>query len=101
MPGGFTSALEREACRGRIFLLAIVAFSWAASLAPAALGLYRTVTVHDFPLARLSAEQPSAVFVNAAEPVSEIVRAPVACAPEFVSVNVLDAVAATASVPKS
>ncbi len=76
-----------------------LAASVAVSLWPAAVGLYTTVTLHDFPGPRLVAVQASAVFVNAADPVSATVSAAVAEPPEFVSVNVCDAVWQTTTVP--
>ena len=68
------------------------ALSVALSLAGAVLGEYWTVTLHDFFGPRLVAVHVSSVFENADEPVSETVNAPVAEAPEFVSVTVFDAV---------
>ncbi|HEU4734271.1 MAG TPA: hypothetical protein VFT22_40545 [Kofleriaceae bacterium] len=69
----------------------LVALSVAVSLAPAALGLYWIVTLHDLFGPRLVALQLSAVFVNAAELDRLMVSAPVAEPPELVSVNVCDA----------
>jgi hypothetical protein len=73
--------------------------SVALSLAPAVVGAYRTVTLHDFLGPRLLAVHVSAVTENADEPVSETLSAPVAEPPEFVSVNVLDAVVPESIVP--
>jgi hypothetical protein len=75
------------------------ALSVALSLAPAVVGAYRTVTLHDFLGPRLLAVHVSAVTENADEPVSETLSAPVAEPPEFVSVNVLDAVVPESIVP--
>jgi hypothetical protein len=69
-----------------------VAASAAVSVWPGAVGLYTTVTLHDFPGPRLVAVQASAVFVNAADPVSATVSEAVAVPPEFVSVKVCEAV---------
>jgi hypothetical protein len=73
--------------------------SVALSLAPAVVGAYRTVTLHDFLGPRLLAVHVSAVTENADEPVSETLSAPVAEPPEFVSVNVFDAVVPASIVP--
>jgi hypothetical protein len=51
-----------------------------------------TVTLHDFLGPRLVAEQVSAVFVNALDPVSATDSAPVPVPPLFRSVNVWEAV---------
>jgi hypothetical protein len=75
------------------------ALSVAVSLAPAVVGAYWMVTVHDFFGPRLVAVHVSAVFENADEPVSETLSAPVAEPPEFLSVNVFDAVVPASIVP--
>src|SRR6266498_2411462 len=75
-----------------------LAVSVAVSLWPTTVGLYTTVTLHDFPGPRLVAVQASAVFVNAADPVSATVSEAEAEPPEFVSVNVCDAVCPTTTV---
>jgi hypothetical protein len=67
----------------------LTALSVALSLPP--VGLYRTVTVHDFLGPRLVPLHRSAVIVNApGDGEIEITRALVAEPPEFVSVNVCD-----------
>jgi hypothetical protein len=75
------------------------ALSVAVSLAPAVVGAYWMVTVHDLFGPRLLAVHVSVVFENADEPVSETVSAAVAEPPEFVSVNVFDAVVPASIVP--
>jgi hypothetical protein len=77
----------------------LVAVSVPVSLAPAALGLYWTVTFHDFRGPTLVAVQVSAVFVYAADPDSATVSAAVALPPELVSVNVCDTLWSTLTVP--
>jgi hypothetical protein len=67
----------------------------AVSVAPALpvpVGANCTVTLQDFFGPRLVPLQVSAVLVNAADPVNAIVSALVPEPPEFVSVNVCDAV---------
>jgi hypothetical protein len=76
-----------------------VAVSVAVSLWPATVGAYWTVTLHDLPGPMAAAVQESAVFVNAPDPVSEIVSAPVPEPPVFVSVNACEAVWPGATVP--
>jgi hypothetical protein len=73
----------------------------ALSSAPAPVGLYSTVIEQVFFGPRLVAEQVSVVFVNAAasSPLIDTFNEAVAMPPEFVSVNVCEAVVPGSIVP--
>jgi hypothetical protein len=76
-----------------------LAVSVALSLSPAVVGANWTVTRHDFPLPIAVPVQAFEVIENADEPESEAASMAVAEPPEFLSVNVCDAVCPGVTVP--
>ncbi len=79
--------------------LPLVAVSVAPSFWPAAAGAYWTVTLHDVFGFSFAPLQVSPIFLNAEEPVREMLSAAVAVPPELVSVSVWDAVWPASKVP--